>query len=134
MPERLATMNEIAGFVTLMVAITGGGLLAWVRFYRDDKRAEEADTVNIVLQLYGQVERQQMRIEALHTNADQARTEAASTRAEVEQLTARIRRHEARFEMILGLVRPLVDWVDQGAAHPPPHVSDELRRLLHPDR
>lgn len=126
--EQVLALFDLGTVVTGL--LSGGlfaGLLGWVKFFREDRRAdrvdqraETTDGVNVVASLWTQVATLQTQVIANFADGQAAREDAAAARREVDWLRS----------TFASLVRPLVAWIDLGAQPPPPAVPDELRRIL----
>lgn len=147
-------MTTPEAFNVLLAVLGSGGLGWWFFSWRGDRREKASDErataesdVNIVVALLDNQGKMQAQIGDLYerwTRAEQtaadaradaasARSEAAAATAQAADATREVRSLHSTLSRVLAHFRPVVDWIDAGALHPPPSIPEDVRDLLRSD-
>lgn len=124
-------------FEVLLAALLGGGLIgAWVTL-RKDRRQAPIDSADAMRDLLRQAARATAQAAEAWQKAADAQRDAADARvlagsadrraAHAEQEAVSLR-HELTW--IVMEVRPIITWIEAGAAPPPPQLSARLLKVL----
>lgn len=154
-PEAVTSIllaDDARGLLTgLLGALGPTGLGWWWLTYRKEKRearASEQDNtageVNVVLALLDGQHRMQTQIGELYdrwvasqqvaadarSDAAQARAEAAHAVTQATAATKEVATLRGTLSRVIAHFRPVLAWIDAGAAPPPPQIPEDVRLLL----
>lgn len=144
--------DDLRQFLTPLLGGFGpAAVLGWWLAFRKDRREqaadgrqEEASEVNIVSLLLENQGTMQDQIQILtdrwvgaqsdaalaRSEAATARSEAALARADAASATREVTLLRSTLSRVVAHFRPLVEWLDAGAAPPPPPIPHDVRDLL----